>query len=800
MPWVVIDGVRKNVSDAEAKALVEQGSAELVEGQELGVKGAAGDVRSIGAGELEQAQRKGAEAASIDEIENAQLQERFGDSTLRAGAEGLLRGVTGPLGDAAIVALGGSKRGLRERRERNTSATIGEIGGAVGAGLLSGGGGLLGKALSLTPAGIVGNMGRAVGGVTGAALEGGLYGLGEGATQLQLSDEPITGERIASVLGSNTAFGLATGGAASILGKAAQKGLARARVALDEASTKLAATAEVGDDIARLDRQGLHAAKETERAAIQGERKAVAQTVPDDLAEYRRTVDESNVWMGIDDASKKRVLMKSKGSLRSMADEPIGLAERPTKLLEPLRKEAKVLREVIDSRESVLAKMAEEDREIAQKLADTLRYETGATVKLEGKLARRYGDFANVKIGRGGIDVPIDEAQNLISAIDAGNVQSVRAKALSNLDDLVAKNEALQQKILSTQGEVASPRLAQLDEAIATYAERTKPGFVNRLAQTGAQGVTTAVLSPVLGFFGATAVGEKVAGAVGSMLTGRLSKAAGELSSRIATGIDTFLSATERATKVAPVLATKTMQAIRYAPEDKKSAAAPPQRIRKERELVSAFRQREKEIRSQTAIGPSGRIELTRAAWDKMADQVRPIGAISPALGAHVETAMARRIEFLAEKLPKRPGAMRVGPDRWQPSDYDMAKFARYAAAVEDPAGIVERMSAWTMTPEDAEVLRVVYPEMFAQVQSEILAKLPNLRETLPYGKRLMLSLFSGVPVDPALQPETFAILQGNFGSEPESGGGMQAPVAQPQPHLSAMSNPQPTRAQRRAE
>ena len=171
---------------------------------------------------------------------------------------------------------------------------------------------------------------------------------------------------------------------------------------------------------------------------------------------------------------------------------------------------------------------------------------------------------------------------------------------------------------------------------------------------------------------------------------------------------------------------------------------------------------------------------------------------VAPILADRMETTTARRIGFLASKLPRRPGlGMQIGPDTWRPSDFEIRKFARYAASVEDPQSVVERAANGSITPEDAEALREVYPEMFAEARNDILARLPELQKNLPYQKRLALSIFFGVPVDPAMTPQVLGLLQGNFAEEPGTDGGMQPPTAAPQ--FGSVSKPEPTAAQERA-
>jgi hypothetical protein len=94
---------------------------------------------------------------------------------------------------------------------------------------------------------------------------------------------------------------------------------------------------------------------------------------------------------------------------------------------------------------------------------------------------------------------------------------------------------------------------------------------------------------------------------------------------------------------------------------------------------------------------------------------------------------------------------------------------------------VEERLTSGIVTPEDAEAYRSVYPERFADLKPQIAERLPELRQKLPYDRRVNLSIFTGVPVDPAMRPRTIARLQATFVLEPGSNGGTEAPRAVPQ-------------------
>jgi hypothetical protein len=272
-----------------------------------------------------------------------------------------------------------------------------------------------------------------------------------------------------------------------------------------------------------------------------------------------------------------------------------------------------------------------------------------------------------------------------------------------------------------------------------------------------------------VGGFIAPFVGAKMASIVGD----GLGKSMAVSAKRASQAIGTFLDVTGKVAPAAPVLATKALAAVQYSSKREKDDGT----------LAGLYAARASELRSQVAVAPDGSMQLRPDARRKMAAKLAPIRAADPIAADRLETKAAQRFAFLANNLPKRPdlGGLPTGPDRWKPSDFAMRAFARLAAAAEDPAGIAERLVDGSVTPEDAKVMRELYPEMLGEMTRQILENLPTLKAQLPYHRRLALSILTGVPVDPAMNPKILRVLQRSFTNEPGTEGGTQAPRPQAQ-------------------
>jgi hypothetical protein len=378
-----------------------------------------------------------------------------------------------------------------------------------------------------------------------------------------------------------------------------------------------------------------------------------------------------------------------------------------------------------------------------------------------------------------------DEAPAIRAQLAAeGRLSGARAQALDALPDLQAKNAALRESVEAA-SEAAKAGKSSLGQQIAQQ----------QLAGTAAGMFAGGPLGAIVGM-----AAPKLAGKLVDGIAKRLGKVGAEVGDRVGTAIDAALTVAAGATKAAaratPAAASKVLGEARLGETRRERLPRPG-----ETKILTAFRDRAAEIHEQVGIGPDGQPRVTPQARERIAQQLEPIAAVSPVLADQIEAVQARKLEFLARTMPKSPGlGMQIGPDTWRPSDFDLASFARRVAAVEDPASVIERVADGSLTPEDAEALREVYPELYSDMRRQIVERLPELREQLPYERRLMLSIFFGVPVDPAMEPNVLAILQGHFAREESSAGGTAAPMPEPSfGALGSVAKENPTPAQERA-
>lgn len=711
-----------------------------------------------------------------------------------------------------------------------------EIAGAAVPSLVAGGAGALGAAARATPAGAVSALGsglaaagegasfaaRAGRAALGFGVEGAIQGAGQELGQLATAEDPLTLERVASALPSAALLGglsgavLGAGGVAVAQGgRSLAKGLAKSREVVDDAAKGVGA----GEDFTGLDRKALRIkrAEHVDELAAQQAQDIAARkaAVVDEVAQQRRAVADSGVWTLVDDAKQRARLNASEKVIDRLLDTPMALKESPGALLKPLEKGLHVLEETVAKSDEIAKRLAAEQTVLARELGEELATlpDAASRVRLTGKLATRYGDFINKAIGKKaaaeGVEIAVDQAADFLRAMETGEVMGARQAALKQAPELLQQRRALYQRVKAAlepgkaRGELFSPRMAAIDSAIDAAGEVRKAGLVEQMMQGTLYGSTVAALPsmPIVGPVLAPLVGAKVSKAVTGLFFGRGARAVADSAARTARAVEAVATVGKRVAPAAPPLASRVLGSVAFAPPPKRQLPVGDAKATSG-SLLEVYRKREGELISQVGLDMTGRVTVTPAARAKIAERLRPIHVASPVLADRLETMAVRRLEFLAAKLPKRPdyAALTPGPDRWRPSDMEMRKFARYVAAVEDPGAVEERVADGTITPEDAEAYRAVYPERFEDFRRQVVEKLSSLRQTLPYERRVALSIFTGVPVDPAMRPETIRRLQAQFSVEPGTGGGTQAPTAMPQGgSISRERNEDMTPAQRRA-
>lgn len=148
-------------------------------------------------------------------------------------------------------------------------------------------------------------------------------------------------------------------------------------------------------------------------------------------------------------------------------------------------------------------------------------------------------------------------------------------------------------------------------------------------------------------------------------------------------------------------------------------------------------------------------------APDQMTDQIGNITGsaftdVAPNVQMAVGTQYAKTISFLQSKVPQDPLAGKslfYDKSGYQPPDSQISSFLRHVRAVEQPMTVLQSIKDGSVTKEEVDTLKAVYPGMYQRLQDSIMNAIIDHGEQIPYKRRLVLGTMFNVPTDPTLDP-----------------------------------------------
>lgn len=149
----------------------------------------------------------------------------------------------------------------------------------------------------------------------------------------------------------------------------------------------------------------------------------------------------------------------------------------------------------------------------------------------------------------------------------------------------------------------------------------------------------------------------------------------------------------------------------------------------------------------------------------------------APMIQAQMTAQTMKIAEYLLDKLPIDPmqsfsvNGMETG---YVPSDSDLMQFNRYVRAVEDPMSVFDNIKRGSVTPEEVDVLKNIYPNLYNRLQTQLTnAIMETGGKNLSYAQKVMIGTLLDVPADISLQPEFIAKFQATHQqASPQNQGG----------------------------
>jgi hypothetical protein len=140
---------------------------------------------------------------------------------------------------------------------------------------------------------------------------------------------------------------------------------------------------------------------------------------------------------------------------------------------------------------------------------------------------------------------------------------------------------------------------------------------------------------------------------------------------------------------------------------------------------------------------------------DRLDSSTRAVDVVAPVLAGKIQAKTMEAARYLADKAPRSPAIPSpLMRDKWEPSATELAKFERYARAVDNPLTVIEDMKNGTLTPEAVDALEAVYPKLYEGIRLALMARVEELQDSLPYDRRIQLGMLFDAPLDPTLQPQ----------------------------------------------
>lgn len=154
----------------------------------------------------------------------------------------------------------------------------------------------------------------------------------------------------------------------------------------------------------------------------------------------------------------------------------------------------------------------------------------------------------------------------------------------------------------------------------------------------------------------------------------------------------------------------------------------------------------------------------------KVAESTAGVSDVAPNVTAAMTATASRAASFLLSKVPEAvvpPVGLDAVQKQYEPSDSEIARFARYHQAVRDPMSVLEDLAAGRGTMEGVEALKVVYPRVYERVYEQAFRTMTADSAQRPsYRQRLNASLLLGTPLDATMTPQYVQTMQAQYGPQ----------------------------------
>src|SRR5262249_26604484 len=141
---------------------------------------------------------------------------------------------------------------------------------------------------------------------------------------------------------------------------------------------------------------------------------------------------------------------------------------------------------------------------------------------------------------------------------------------------------------------------------------------------------------------------------------------------------------------------------------------------------------------------------------------------------AYVRT-LQRAASYLASKVPAQldPDGPLDSERMHLPPDHEAAAFLRHFDATDDPESILKSAERGDISPEEAEALEAIAPDVYRDLQAKTVAPVADRTaagKPLSFAVQQRLFFTFKTPVHASQRPNVMQILQSNVAGGPEPG------------------------------
>lgn len=762
---VTRDGDTVDVPDDQVQNLFQSGTHGLPAGQRVNmINPHTKELVTVDTTEAEKAFGKGYAYAPDAYVSKLKEQHDYGEGAgnmLKAAAAGVARGATFGLSDAAVRELSPENADkLAKLAEYNPgSSFVGQVGGSIAPMVAA-------SLVGAGPEAAVGEVSagaRIAGSVAKQAAWGGAFGAGGQISEDALGNKELTAEHLLASAGKGALYGAATGAALEALAPVANKAVdayreASAKVAdhLDSLADTLGANALENSRTASVDLAGklqtLKDAREDFGKAYQGDdgiraREVASKTVSAPLDPVKQhaleTLENMNGQLEAMRAAKLTPSTIDTVQQRiNLAADAVGSADDVAGVYGAVKKTQQELGSYMKTLKGVTDVDAQTKRAIQDMYHQGLKAhlenpavygpelaarETAINSATRDSIVSENGDKrAGIdgfnKLFTKGDKVDPVKVERQLKYWATGDLKG-QASMQAVKDYLDSGSRMLQEGQTSLAGIVSKPE--GLADAFNTVSERMK-SLQQALdpQMQAAQNVMGKFKNPAgnEGIRGMVAKGFDRVPLVGPM--------AAELVKNPGQSVETIANLIRMSDQVTQKIANGTRAALQFGGGATPSAVGVP---------LMSFAQFDKTSQHLDNIA-SNPAALTQQVNQKLGPR---LAQDAPTVAQAASAKTAAQVQFLQSKIPRDPNAQySMGQSNWKPSQDQLAKFARYKRAVDDPMSVIADMRNGRLTPEAVEALRVTAPQIYQQVLSTAMVQASHKKPT--YHGTVQLSMLSG--------------------------------------------------------